>query len=66
MTRDPVALAEIEHDRRESEPFYEDEAERFWLEHDRYMAGYYEARMQPGAALVPPEEWEKEINGRST
>ena len=46
MTRDPVALAEIENDRRESEPFDEDEAERFWEAHDRYMAGYYEARSE--------------------
>lgn len=35
-----------EHDRRESEPFDEDEAERFWEAHDRYMAGYYEARSE--------------------
>lgn len=44
MTRDPVSLAEIEYDRRESEPFDEDEAERFWLEHEEWMRGYYEAR----------------------
>lgn len=43
MTRDPVALAEIEHDRRESD-VDEDEAERFWLEHEEWMHGYYEAR----------------------
>lgn len=45
MTRDPVALAEIRHDSRES-VVDEEEAERFWEAHDRYMAGYYEARSE--------------------
>ena len=35
-----------EHDRRESEPFDEDEAERFWEAHDEWMRGYYEARAE--------------------
>lgn len=43
---DGNTAAELAYDRRESEPFDEDEAERFRLEHDRYMAGYYEARSE--------------------
>ena len=61
-----LRAAEIEHDRRESE-VDEDEAAEFWAAHDRYMAGYYEARApRPGALMVPPEEWEEESDGRST
>lgn len=43
MIRDPVALAELAYDRRESD-VDEDEAERFWLEHEEWMRGYYESR----------------------
>lgn len=43
-----------------------EEAEKFLEAHDRYMAGYCEARgAQPGAMMTPPEEWEEESDGFS-
>lgn len=58
MTRDPVALAEIEHDRREAE-VDEDEAERFWLAHEEWSKSYIALHGQPGAAMRVPEDWEE-------
>ena len=49
-----------EHDRRESEPFDEDAAERFWLEHEEWSKSYIALHGQPGAWIVPPEDWEGE------
>lgn len=45
MTRDPVVLAEIRYDRRESD-VDEDEAERFCEAQEQWMRGYYEARSE--------------------
>lgn len=60
MTRDPVALAEIEYDRRESEPFDEDEAAEFWEAHEEWSKSYIALHGQPGAALRVPEDWEED------
>lgn len=59
MTRDPVALAELAYDRRESD-VDEDEAERFWEAHEEWSKSYIALHGQPGAAMRVPEDWEED------
>ena len=43
---DGNTAAELAYDRRESEPFDEDEAAEFWERQEEWMRGYYEARSE--------------------